>query len=178
MADNHTGYALFDTAFGACGIAWSPAGVTRISLPGGSTSAMEERLRKVTGTNAPAEPPGTVAAAIDKLKRYFLGEEIDFTDVPLDLARVAPLNALLYAEMRKLRWGETTTDGELGRRVGEPGAARAVGRAMGENPTPVVIPCHRVLAAGGKLGGFSAWGGDITKERLLVLEKVRLPLLV
>jgi methylated-DNA-[protein]-cysteine S-methyltransferase len=171
------GYCIFETDFGACGVAWSDAGVTRIRLPGGDRAAMEVRLRKATGGEA-AEPPPAIAAVTGKLKRYFAGEEVDFADAPLDHAGVPSLNAALYTEMRRLRWGETTTYGELARRMGAPGGARAVGRAMGENPTPVVIPCHRVLAAGDRLGGFSAWGGDVTKERLLVLEKVRLPLLL
>lgn len=175
MPTNDIGYAIFDTAFGSCGIAWSAAGVTRVRLPGGA--ALEERLRTSTGLAAASEPPAAIAAVIARLQRYFAGDPIEFDEAPLDHSGVPPFNAVLYGEMRRLRWGETTTYGELARRAGEPNGARAVGKAMGQNPTPVLIPCHRVLAAGDRLGGFSAWGGDVTKERLLVLERVRLPLL-
>jgi methylated-DNA-[protein]-cysteine S-methyltransferase len=176
MPTTDIGYTLFDTDFGPCGIAWSAAGVTRVRLPGGK--GLEERLRASTGLTAASEPPSTVAAVIARLKRYFAGDPVEFADAPLDHAGVTAFNAALYGAMRKLRWGETTTYGELARRAGEPNGARAVGKAMGQNPTPVLIPCHRVLAAGDRLGGFSAWGGDVTKERLLVLERVRLPLLI
>lgn len=176
MSKTDIGYTLFDTGLGACGIAWSAAGVTRVRLPGGK--GLEERLRASTGLAAASEPPSAIAAVIARLRRYFAGDPVEFADAPVDHSGVPPFNAVLYGEMRKLRWGETTTYGELARRAGEPNGARAVGKAMGQNPTPVLIPCHRVLAAGDKLGGFSAWGGDVTKERLLVLERVRLPLLV
>ena len=119
-------------------------------------------------------PPAPVREAIALLERYFAGERIDFARVALDLVAVGSFHRAIYDVARSLGWGQTATYGELARQVGSPGAARAVGQAMGHNPVPVIIPCHRVLAAGRKIGGFSALGGALTKERLLALEGVHL----
>ena len=108
------------------------------------------------------------------LERYFAGERIDFASVALDLGGVGPFHRAIYDATRSLGWGQTATYGDLARQAGSPGAARAVGQAMGHNPVPIIIPCHRVLAAGRKIGGFSAYGGALTKERLLALEGVHL----
>jgi methylated-DNA-[protein]-cysteine S-methyltransferase len=102
------------------------------------------------------------------------GERIDFSAIMLDLAGVGPFHRGIYEALRRVGWGETTTYGALARQIGDPGASRAVGQAMGRNPIPVIIPCHRVLASGGKPGGFSAFGGAVTKQRLLALEGVHL----
>jgi methylated-DNA-[protein]-cysteine S-methyltransferase len=102
------------------------------------------------------------------------GERIDFSAVALDLAGVAPFYAEIYDAARRVGWGETATYGELARRVGAPGAARAVGQAMARNPVAVIIPCHRILASGNKVGGFSAFGGAFSKQKLLGLEGVRI----
>ena len=119
-------------------------------------------------------PPAPVREAIALLERYFSGERIDFSPVALDLVGVGSFHRAIYDVARSLGWGQTATYGDLARQVGSPGAARAVGQAMGHNPVPVIIPCHRVLAAGRKIGGFSAPGGALTKERLLALEGVQL----
>src|SRR6185295_11376516 len=112
---------------------------------------------------------------IADITRYLSGEPVDFSAVPVDLSDVDPLRRRLYDAMRALAWGTTTTYGALARAIGqtEPTAARDVGEAMGRNPVPIVIPCHRVLAAGNKLGGFSAHGGTATKQKLLALEGMR-----
>jgi methylated-DNA-[protein]-cysteine S-methyltransferase len=108
------------------------------------------------------------------LGRYFDGERIDFAGVALDLVGIGPFQRAIYDAARALAWGQTATYGDLARQEGSPGAPRAVGQAMGHNPVPIIIPCHRVLAAGRKIGGFSAYGGALTKQRLLAMEGVHL----
>lgn len=167
-------YCLFETAIGACGVAWSERGVTRLQLPERSRSATESRLREQGANSSAGGPPAAVRSAIRLLKCYFVGEAVDLSGVALDLGGVSPFHRKIYDAARALAWGKTATYGELARRVGARDAARAVGQAMGKNPVPIIIPCHRVLAAGGKIGGFSAHGGADTKQRLLTLEGVHL----
>jgi len=167
-------YCLFDTAMGACGVAWSDRGVTRLQLPEGSRSATEHRLAGRGANSSAAEPPAAVRAAIRLLERYFAGEQVDLSGVALDLRGASPFHRKIYATARALAWGTTATYGELAQQAGARDGARAVGQAMGKNPVPIIIPCHRVLAAGGKIGGFSAHGGTTTKQRLLKLEGVHL----
>jgi methylated-DNA-[protein]-cysteine S-methyltransferase len=167
------GYRLFDTAFGVCGIAWSADGLIRLQLPERGIGATEARLRK-DDTAGPALPPPPIAASIAALQRYFRGEMLDLSGVPVDLTGVSSFFAEIYRRAREVGWGATATYGDLAQRAGSPGAARAVGQAMARNPVPIVIPCHRVLASGRKIGGFSAFGGTVTKERLLALEGVSL----
>jgi methylated-DNA-[protein]-cysteine S-methyltransferase len=164
-------YCLFETGFGTCGIAWSDAGVVRLQLPERTRERTAGRIR--LGDREEADvPPRAVGEVIGELVAYFAGQRIDFSGVAVDLSRVPAFHRSIYGALRKVGWGETATYGELARRAGAPGAARAVGQAMGRNPVPIIIPCHRVLAAGGKIGGFSAYGGAVTKERLLALEGV------
>jgi len=172
-------YCLFETAIGACGVAWSECGVTRLQLPERSRSATERRLwggsaHGSAGVPPSAVPPSAVRAAIRLLERCFAGEPVDLSGVALDLSGVSPFHRKIYDAARALAWGKTATYGELAQRAGARDAARAVGQAMGKNPVPIIIPCHRVLAAGGKIGGFSAHGGASTKQRLLALEGVHL----
>jgi methylated-DNA-[protein]-cysteine S-methyltransferase len=167
-------FCLFETALGACGVAWSECGVTRLQLPESSRSATASRLQGRVVNASTGVPPAAVGAAISLLERYFAGEPVDLSGVALDLGGVSPFHRKIYDAARALAWGKTATYGELARRVGARDAARAVGRAMGKNPVPIIIPCHRVLAAGGKIGGFSAHGGTNTKQRLLTLEGVHL----
>jgi methylated-DNA-[protein]-cysteine S-methyltransferase len=155
--DTREHHHLFRTRQGVCGIAWSARGVTRLQLPERTPAATERRLRSRPAGSAEAPPLRTVRETIALLGRYFDGERIDFAGVALDLA-----------------WGQTATYGDLARQAGSPGAPRAVGQAMGHNPVPIIIPCHRVLAAGRKIGGFSAYGGALTKQRLLAMEGVHL----
>jgi len=165
---------LFGTRLGACGIAWSERGVTRVQLPERNPGATERRLRGRPADGGAGKPPAPVRQAIAMLERYFAGERVDFANVALDLGGVGPFHRKVYDATRSLGWGETASYGDLARQAGSPGAARAVGQAMGHNPVPIIIPCHRVLAAGRKIGGFSAYGGAVTKERLLALEGVHL----
>jgi methylated-DNA-[protein]-cysteine S-methyltransferase len=174
-------YCVFDTAIGHCGVAWNSRGITRVQLPEADRSATERRLRNGSGGAALGEPPPVVGEAIVKIRRYLAGETIDFAGVGLDLTGVSAFHRKVYDAARRIGWGRTTTYGELARRAGAPGAARAVGQALGRNPVPIIVPCHRIIASGGKVGGFSAFGGANTKERLLALEGVHprgeLPLL-
>ena len=164
-----THYHVFETTLGFAAIAWNDAGVTRFNLPGPKDTATN-RL----GGATPAEPPPNIAAIIALAQRYFAGERIDFDAIGLDLSSVDPFRRSIYDALRKVAFGETVTYGELAKRVGanQPQAAQDVGVAMARNPVPLIIPCHRVLAAGGKLGGFSAPGRTETKQKMLALEGV------
>jgi methylated-DNA-[protein]-cysteine S-methyltransferase len=167
-------YHLFGTRLGKCGIAWSERGVTRLQLPERTPGATERRLTARSASCGAGVPPAPAREAIDMLERYFAGARVDFAPIALDLSGVGPFYVKIYDAARSLGWGQTATYGDLARQAGSAGAARAVGQAMGHNPVPIIIPCHRVLAAGRKIGGFSAFGGAITKERLLALEGVHL----
>ena len=178
MQDDRTSahHHVFDTTIGPCGVAWNARGLTAVQLPEKDRAATERRLAAKAASAGAAEPPPWVAAVIADIKRYLAGEPVDFSAVAVDLDALDPFRQRLYETMRSLAWGETTTYGELARQLGSTDweGARDVGEAMGRNPVPVVIPCHRVLAAGGKLGGFSAHGGAKTKAKLLALEGVHL----
>jgi methylated-DNA-[protein]-cysteine S-methyltransferase len=167
---------IFDTAIGPCGVAWNARGLTGVQLPEKDRDATERRLAAKAASAAAAAPPPSVATVVADIQRYLAGEPVDFSAVAVDLDSLDPFRQKLYATMRSLAWGETTTYGELAKKLGSTDweGARDVGEAMGRNPVPVVIPCHRVLAAGGKLGGFSAHGGAKTKAKLLALEGVHL----
>jgi methylated-DNA-[protein]-cysteine S-methyltransferase len=166
-------YALFDTALGRCGIAWSDQGVVRIQFPDASDAQAIRRLAMGAEITA-VEPPAPVRRAIDALCRHLDGDLQDFGDLALDMREVADFHRRVYVGARKIPAGRTVSYGELASRIGSPGAARAVGQALGKNPLPIVVPCHRVLAAGGKAGGFSAYGGLGTKRRILAVEGVLL----
>ncbi len=165
-------YHLFDTALGPCGIAWNARGVRRLQLPMKDRAVTEERLRIRSGAALAADISPHIARVIAGLQRYFAGERIDFTSVAIDLEDRVPFHAQVQQALRSIGWGRTTTYGALAKQAGAPGEAREVGQAMAHNPIPVIIPCHRVLAAGNKPGGFSAYGGVFTKEKLLALEGV------
>jgi methylated-DNA-[protein]-cysteine S-methyltransferase len=167
-------YAIFETAHGFVAIAWSSRGVTRLRLPAKTAGAAERALLRGTPTAALAPPPVEIVAVIEAVKRYFAGVETDFSDVAVDLGEDDPFFARVYELVRKLGWGQTTTYGAVARELGaSPEAARDVGRAMATNPAPLIVPCHRVLAAGGKIGGFSAPGGSVSKMKMLEIEGVR-----
>jgi methylated-DNA-[protein]-cysteine S-methyltransferase len=170
-----TEFALFDTAIGTCGIAWTEAGISNVLLPGRSADQTRNLLASKYGAGAEALPPAAVASAITAIVRLLDGEPEELADVPLDLAGVPEFNRQVYAVARTIRPGATLCYGDIAARLGQPGAARAVGRAMGDNPCPIVIPCHRVLAADGSLHGFSAHGGIATKRRMLQIEGALAP---
>ncbi|WP_085028186.1 methylated-DNA--[protein]-cysteine S-methyltransferase [Ensifer aridi] len=167
-------YHIFETAAGYCGIAWRDAGITRFQLPTASAVATERLLLRRLPEAEPREPPPTVEEAVAAVKRYFEGEETDFSGFELDLAGQDAFFRQIYAAARRIPWGRTTTYGALAKELGAgPEAAQDVGQAMAKNPVALIIPCHRVLAAGGKIGGFSAPGGSSAKMRMLELEGVR-----
>ena len=166
-------YLIFETAGGFCGIAWSSIGITRFQLPTRSPEATTRiLLRRLPGAEA-GTPTPSVSEAIATVKRYFEGEETDFSGVRIDLGEQDAFFKQIYAAARRVGWGRTTTYGALAKEIDAgPEAARDVGQAMAKNPVPLIIPCHRVLAAGGKVGGFSAPGGSAAKIRMLELEGV------
>jgi methylated-DNA-[protein]-cysteine S-methyltransferase len=167
-------YHVFETAMGFCAIAWSDAGIARFQLPTKSAETAERLMRRRAFGAEPGAPPDGVADIVEAAKRYFDGEEADFSQVQLDLAGQDAFFAQIYDALRRVGWGRTTTYGALAKEVGAGRErARDVGEAMARNPAPLIIPCHRVLAAGGKIGGFSAPGGSKTKARMLELEGVR-----
>jgi methylated-DNA-[protein]-cysteine S-methyltransferase len=164
-------YAVFDTQAGFCGIAWSASGVVRFQLPDQSASAAERNILRRLPSAEAGTPPAAVVAVIAAAQRYFAGEKIDFSEVAVDLDGQDDFFKRIYAATREVDWGNTTTYGTLAKELGVgPEAARDVGQAMAHNPVPLIIPCHRVLAAGGKVGGFSAPGGSASKVKMLALE--------
>jgi methylated-DNA-[protein]-cysteine S-methyltransferase len=171
-----TTYCLFATPLGDCGIAWTdveatPA-VVLVRLPELNRKATALRLARDCGGGEATEPPAEIAALIERIGQHLEGEAQDFRDVALDLGVAGPFARRVYEAARNVLAGETTTYGALARTINRPGAGRAVGQAMGRNPISIIIPCHRVLAAGGKLGGFSAHLGKSIKTRLLAIEGV------
>jgi methylated-DNA-[protein]-cysteine S-methyltransferase len=166
-------FALFDTPIGRCGIAWEPDGtIVGVQLPEARVADTRERLRaRFDGARAGA-PPAAVEHAIDRMVASLRGEGDDLVEIPLDLDRLAPFSRKVYEVVRTIPPGETMSYGEVAEAVGAPGAARAVGQALGRNPYAIIVPCHRVLAAGGRTGGFSATGGVSTKLRMLAIEGV------
>jgi methylated-DNA-[protein]-cysteine S-methyltransferase len=171
-----TQYTIFETALGFAGIAWSDVGVVRFQLPCASADAAARSiLRRVRDAKA-STPPPHIAHTIDAATRYFAGEKTDFSNVTLDLGELDEQMVPIYAAARRLAYGETTTYGALAKAIGRTDweAARDVGQAMAKNPVALIIPCHRVLAAGNKIGEFSAPGGAATKAKMLALEGVQL----
>ncbi|MBL8327180.1 MAG: methylated-DNA--[protein]-cysteine S-methyltransferase [Rubrivivax sp.] len=168
---NHS--AVFDTAIGPCGLAWNDQALVRVLLPAGDDARATAALLHHLSAGAPAAPPpwpGFVQQAVAAMQALLRGEAASLAGVPLAWSRVGSFERRVYEATQRLGPGETSTYGEIARQLGEPAAARAVGAALGRNPWPLVVPCHRVLAAGARLGGFSAPGGVATKERLLVIE--------
>jgi methylated-DNA-[protein]-cysteine S-methyltransferase len=162
-----TGCALFDTAIGRVGVAWSEAGLTRVAFPEAGDAATLARLER--GGAVLADPPAPVRAAMDAIAGLLASGRGDLTGIALDLA--GALEPGILDAARAIPAGETVTYGELAARLGRTGEARAVGAAMAANPCPIVVPCHRVLASGGGFGGFSAPGGLAFKIRLLNIER-------
>ncbi len=166
-------YLIFETAGGFCGIAWNANGIVRFQLPAKSAAATEQILRRRLPGAEPAKPTPDVFEAVAAVKRYFAGEATDFSGIKLDLSGQDAFFKAIYEAARRVGWGRTTTYGALAKELGAgPEAARDVGQAMAKNPVALIIPCHRVLAAGGKIGGFSAPGGSSAKLRMLELEGV------
>jgi methylated-DNA-[protein]-cysteine S-methyltransferase len=168
------GFALFETPIGLCGLAWGEHGLLGAQLPEAVPGAAWARLRRRYPDAIEASPPPpSVQQAIERINDLLAGGRDDLADLALDFSVVAPFNRRVYEIARAIPPGETSTYGQIAKAMGEPGAARAIGKALGDNPWPIVVPCHRVLGADGKPGGFSAPGGVETKSKLLTIERAR-----
>jgi methylated-DNA-[protein]-cysteine S-methyltransferase len=168
---------MFDTPIGSVAIGWVDdlvcgTQICAVQLPEGSAAETQARLLRhhPDAEDATSAPPPVVQQAIDGIVELLSGHPEDLRDVPVDLADVPEFDRRVYDVARQIDPGQTMTYGEIAARLGDPRAAREVGQALGANPVPLIVPCHRVLAAGGKLGGFSARGGVTTKLRLLEIE--------
>jgi methylated-DNA-[protein]-cysteine S-methyltransferase len=169
-----TAYALFETPIGDCAVAWSGSGVVALQLPEADGERTRARVLRRWPQAQEEPPPPAVQRAVDGIVALLSGEPTDLTTVALDMERVPAFDTRVYEVARTIAAGETLTYGDIAARLGDPGAAREVGQALGRNPFAVIVPCHRVIAAGGKAGGFSATGGVATKLRLLEIERARL----
>jgi methylated-DNA-[protein]-cysteine S-methyltransferase len=171
---NARGFSVFPTRIGTCGIAWSDCGIVSVQLPERDEDATRARLsRRCPGAREIAAPP-EVQRAIDAIVSLLEGESSDLSFITLDLEGVPDFHRRVYEVARTIPPGATLSYGAIAIRLGDPGSARAVGQALGRNPFVLVVPCHRVLAAGGKTGGFSANGGTATKLTLLAIEGAQL----
>lgn len=174
------GLALFDTAMGRCGLAWGEAGLRAVAFPGRDDAETLASLKRRAPDAVLTEPPVEIAAVIAEIQALLAGEARDLKSARLDYSGLSDFQVRLYQRIRDIPPGETVTYGDLARELGDVALSRAVGEALGRNPFPIVAPCHRILAAGGAKGGFSAPGGTETKLRLLEIEGAfaveRLPL--
>jgi len=170
-------YCLFETPLGACGIAWKEHGTSRIplavtffQLPEATRSLTDTRIAGSSGGRKARVPPPRIAGIIRRIQKHLHGDVQDFVDIAVDLDGAGPFARQVYEAVRKIPPGRTRSYGELAADMNRPTASRAVGQALGRNPIPLIIPCHRVLGHSGKPGGFSAHGGVETKARLLEIE--------
>src|SRR6266566_9166877 len=166
------GFALFETPIGTCAIAWGMQGILGVQLPEASDLAMRAHIRRRYPAASALVPPPDIQSAIDAIVELLNGNSSDLSAIALDMHGVPEFHQRVYAVARTIPPGCTLSYGEIAARLGEPAwpAARDVGQALGQNPFPIIVPCHRVVAANGKLGGFSARGGAATKRRLLSIE--------
>ena len=144
-----------------------------MALPERDRGGLQRHIEARFARAAEAEPPAFVADAVARIVRLLGGERVDLGDVPVDLSAGSELERRVWEAARGIPCGETRTYGEIARAIGAPGASQAVGAALGRNPVPILVPCHRVLASGGRSGGFSAPGGVETKFRMLAIERAR-----
>ncbi len=157
---------LFDTDFGICEIGWGDAGISDFRLPTDDPEMDRSRMERQA-----IDPPAVIMDAVDAVRAYFAGTRTDFAEVDVDLSQLADFERDVLLATRRVGWGDLTSYGELARQLtGDVGVSRAVGQALGRNPIPLIIPCHRVLAADGAIGGFSAPGGTVTKLKMLEIE--------
>ncbi len=163
-------YRLFDSAIGVCGAAWSARGIVAVQLPQPTEAQTRTRILQRCGEIAEAPPPATVQQAIDAMVALLAGDKRDLADITLDLDGVPDFNRSVYDIARTIPPGRTLTYGDIAKQLGGVELSRVVGQALGRNPCAIVVPCHRVLAAGGKPGGFSANGGVETKLKMLAIE--------
>lgn len=164
-------YALFDTALGRCALAWGARGLVRVLLPDADDDALRlsVRMRHPEAQELPPSPD--IAAAIAAIQALMRGEESDLGAIVLDGDGLGEFDRRVYAIARRIAPGATRTYGEIARELGGNEWSREVGQSLGRNPWPIVVPCHRVMGADGRLVGFSAPGGVATKLRLLEIER-------
>lgn len=163
-------FALFDTALGTCGISWTPRGINGVQLPMGNEEKTRNRIRQRQHDAVESKATAGVQHAINGIVELLGGKPIDLSDIVLDLDGVPEFHRGVYEIARTVPPGKTITYGDIAKRLGGLELARDVGQALGRNPCPIVVPCHRVLAAGNKPGGFSANGGVVTKLKMLAIE--------
>jgi methylated-DNA-[protein]-cysteine S-methyltransferase len=170
-----SGYALFDTAIGRCALVWRGGLVVGAALP----EVSDERARLSLGRRFPgaveADPPLFAARAIARIQELLDGHRTDLGDIALDLGAGSDFERSVWEAARRIPCGEVRSYGDIAREIGAPQGAQAVGAALGRNPVPIIVPCHRVLAADGRSGGFSAPGGVETKFRILEIEGAKRP---
>jgi methylated-DNA-[protein]-cysteine S-methyltransferase len=166
-------FSFFATAIGGCGVAWGKGGITSVSLPEVEEKTLRARFKARFPEAQERPPPLAVSQAIERIQALLQGAREDLHDIALDDADVPAFNKRVYDIARRIPPGATRTYGDIAKELGDPLLARDVGRALGRNPFPIIVPCHRVLAAGGKTGGFSATGGVETKFRMLAIERAR-----
>ena len=170
MTTNRTGFAVFETAIGQCALVWRGASICGAALPENDSDGLRARLKRRFPEAEERDAPPTVRDAVALVRRLLDGERVDLSPIPLDLAGHAAFDRTVWRAAATIRCGEIRSYGEIAKAIGQPGAGRAVGAALGRNPVPVIIPCHRVLGSHGRGGGFSALGGAATKFRLLAIE--------
>ncbi|HVX99795.1 MAG TPA: methylated-DNA--[protein]-cysteine S-methyltransferase [Pseudorhodoplanes sp.] len=163
-------FALFGTAIGVCAVVWSERGIVAVQLPQADAPRTRRRVLGRYPAAVESEPPESIRRAVAGMTALLEGEAADLTGIAIDDEGISEFNKRVYAIARTIPPGRTMTYGEIAERLGDKLLARAVGRALGENPVPIIVPCHRVLAANGRSGGFSAAGGAVTKLRLLTIE--------
>ena len=168
--DSGIGAFYFTTPIGTCALVWGPGGIRAVNLPEATERQTRERVAREHPSVREMEPPDRIRQVAASVARLVEGGSEGLAEVPLDWGGVTPFQRRVYEAAREIPPGETRSYGELAMRMGSPGGARAVGHALGRNPFVLVVPCHRVLAANGGLGGFSAHGGVRTKRRLLDIE--------
>ncbi|MBK8478481.1 MAG: MGMT family protein [Opitutaceae bacterium] len=168
----------FSTTLGDCAISWSDVGVTGFSLPATPTLSLAPPAPSPALAPAPlpAGTPKDIITLIDRVRRHLRGDLQDFCDLDYAWETVTPFRQRVLRAVLAIAPGRTATYGEITAAIGaKPGTSRATGGAVGANPWPLLVPCHRILGAGGALTGYSAPGGLKTKAHLLALEGVELP---
>ena len=168
-----TSYALFATPIGECGLAWNARGICAVQLPEASSAATRARLLRKAPRARSATPPPVIKRAISAILRLLNGKSHELGSLALDYGDASEFHRRVCEAARAIPAGQTLSYGELAAKLGQPGAARAVGSVMARNALPIIVPCHRVMAAGGRAGGFSAHGGINTKLRMLRIEGAR-----
>ncbi|GGA80141.1 methylated-DNA--protein-cysteine methyltransferase [Brucella endophytica] len=167
------GLTIFDTAIGPCGIAWGKRGIVALQLPEANAATTLARLQRRFPSARESEAPAPVQDVMDRIKALLEGEKADLSIALLDMENLPPLYRQVYEIALRIPPGETMTYGAIAREIGDVSLSQAVGQALGKNPYPIIVPCHRVLGANGKTGGFSGNGGVETKLRILAIEGAR-----